>query len=313
MESNIEEKFKKHKMLNEIKEVNGYKVHKRLNLYVDLGYKCNGNCDFCITKTKERYKEKRKTNIQKQLESLKRIKGIYYSVEFVGGEPLLYSDNIRKMLDVIDCEKKVIVTNGIKSEWYKSIDILHKFDHIDISRHAIDDNENFKIFKSKNILSIEDFKNIDNKLKEKIRINITCFNGGIDSIKKVESFINTFNKIGIKEFMFANLTKLEYDSFHDDDLVLFTRKNRIEDIEFDSWQQELIKNGYNIIKEIVGYAHFVRILEKDNVVLVFKSNSEIDSAKTLINYYKKDNCLLELVLAPNGEVFADWNYSQKVD
>ena len=300
-------------MLSEIKEIKGYKVHERLNLYVDLGYKCNGNCDFCITKTKERYSEKRKTNLINQIKALKKFSGIYYSIEFVGGEPLLYSDSIRKMLNVVECKKKVIVTNGVKSEWYKSIDILEKFDHIDISRHALEDNENYKIFKSKNLLNIEDYKNMDIRLKEKIRLNITCFAGGMDSFEKVESFIDAFKSIGIKEFMFANLTNLKKDSFHDNGLVEFTKENRISDIKFDSWQQTLINNGYIIKKEIVGYAHFVRILEKDNVILVFKCNSEVNSAKTLTNYYQKNNYLLELVLAPNGDVFADWNYSQKVD
>ena len=158
MSNEIEKIFKKHKMLNEIKNIKGYNVHERLNLYIDLGFKCNGNCDFCITRTKERYSEKRKTNLKNQLESLKKISGIYHSVEFVGGEPLLYCDNIRSMLELIKCQKKVIVTNGIKTEWYSNIDLLEKFDHIDISRHSIDDFENQKIIKSNNLLGLDDFK-----------------------------------------------------------------------------------------------------------------------------------------------------------
>ena len=313
MTNEIEKQFKNHKMLNEIKTINGYKVHERLNLYVDLGYRCNGNCEFCITRTKERYSDKRKTNLESQLESLKKVSGIYHSVEFVGGEPLLYADNIRKMLDIINCKKKVIVTNGTKKEWYNNIDLLEKFDHIDVSRHALDDNENERIIKSKNLLTLEDFKNMDISLKNKIRINITCFNGGIDSVEKIEKFVDTFKSIGIKQFMFANLTNLKKDSFHDDDLVEYTQKNRITESDFESFQEVLLKKGYTLTKEIIGYAHIVKIIEKDGVVLVFKSNSEVNSAKTLIDYYKNDNCLLELVLAPNGEVYADWNYSQIVD
>lgn len=57
----------------------------------------------------------------------------------------------------------------------------------------------------------------------------------------------------------------------------------------------------------------MKILEKDGVTLVFKSNSEVNSAETLINYYQKDKYLLELVLAPNGEVYVDWSYSQKIE
>ncbi len=313
MSNEIEKKFKNHKMLNEIKSVKGYNVHKRLNLYIDLGYKCNGNCNFCITRTKERYSEKRKTNLEKQLKSLKRISGLYHSVEFVGGEPLLYSDNIRKMLDIIECKKKVIVTNGIRTEWYNSIDMLKKFDHIDISRHSVDDYENQKIIKSDNLLSLEDFKNMDSDLKEKIRINITCFKYGIDSVEKIEKFVNVFKSFGIKQFMFANLTNLKKDSFHDEYLVQFTNNNRLSDKEFDDFQQILINKGYNLIKEIIGYSHFVKILEKDGIVLVFKSNSEVNSAKTLINYYNENKYILELVLAPNGDIYIDWSYSQKLE
>lgn len=312
-EINIEKIFKRHTMLSEIKDINGYKVHKRLNLYVDLGFKCNGNCDFCITKNKERYSEKRKPNLKNQIEALKKFSGIYYSIEFVGGEPLLYSDSIRQMLNVINCKKKVIVTNGVRTHWYNSIDVLKKFDHIDISRHAVEDNENRKIFKSNNLLNIEDYKNMDIKLKEKVRLNVTCFMGKIDSVEKVELFIDVFKSVGINQFMFANLTKLKKDSFHDDELVEFTKKNRISDKKFDSWQRTLINNGYILKKEIIGYAHLVRILEKNGTILVFKSNSEVNSARTLLNYYQKSNYLLELVLAPNGDVFADWNYSQKID
>ena len=313
MSNEIEKIFKKHKMLNEIKNIKGYNVHERLNLYIDLGFKCNGNCDFCITRTKERYSEKRKTNLKNQLESLKKISGIYHSVEFVGGEPLLYCDNIRSMLELIKCQKKVIVTNGIKTEWYSNIDLLEKFDHIDISRHSIDDFENQKIIKSNNLLGLDDFKNMDNNIKEKIRINITCFKCGIDSVEKIERFIDVFKSLGIKQFMFANLTNLIKDSFHDDSLVEYTTNNRISDKEFDSWQQTLINKGYSLKKEIIGYAHFVKILEKDGVTLVFKSNSEVNSAQTLINYYRENKCLLELVLAPNGDLFADWSYSQKIE
>lgn len=79
------------------------------------------------------------------------------------------------MLEIIECKKKVIVTNGVKTEWYNNIDLLRNFDNIDIRRHSIDDYENQKNIKSDNLLSLEDFKNMDNDLKEKIRINITCF------------------------------------------------------------------------------------------------------------------------------------------
>ena len=313
MNNEIEEKFKNHKMLDEIKNIKGYNVHERLNLYIDMGYKCNGNCDFCITKTKERYSEKRKTYFDKQMESLKKISGIYYSAEFIGGEPLLYSNNIRKMLNVIDCKKKVIVTNGIRNEWFNNIDLLKKFDHIDISRHAIEDDENQRIIKSNNLLNINDFRTMEKELKEKVRINVTCFKHGIDSFDKVESFINNFKFLGIKQFMFANLTNLKKDDFHDNELVEFTNKHRISDKEFESWQEKLINNGYKFKKEIIGYAHMVIILEKDGIVVVFKSNSEVNSTKTLTDYYKNNDCLLELVLAPDGSVYADWSYSQKVE
>lgn len=172
-----------------------------------------------------------------------------YSIEFIGGEPLLYlNDGVKDLFEIFTANtKKIITTNGIKEPFLSSIDFLSQFDHINISRHRKDDIDNEKVFDSKGLLSKHDIHDLPEIIKERLRFNVTCHKSGMNNVDEMMDFIDTFSSKGIYQYMFANLNKLP-DGFYQDSFEEFTINNRLEDKVFNKFEKALFGLGYAKIK-----------------------------------------------------------------
>lgn len=299
------------RFFKEARILDGRLVHERLNLYVDMGKACTADCAFCIAKVRD--KSHRIKNFQSQLEGLKRAVKICHSVEILGGEPLLFAGEIRKMLPYIkSTEKCVFVTNATRHLYLKNLDILQEFDHIDISRHALDDAENKKVLRTQvDLLTKDDIGSLPPGMKSKIRFNITCFRGGIDDPDKMISYVKEFVDRGITQFMFANLTKLP-KGFYESEVEEFTDKYRLPNRTFNDAEKRFLDLGYRKTKSIDGLGYKVRIFEKDGTKIILKENDDSQNQKLLRDMYQKLGLIADLVLTPNGEAYTDWYYSNRL-
>lgn len=89
------------------------------NIIIYLGSKCNQNCQYCHRDNTDDLKLDKKF-----LSSLSDYKG---SITFRGGEPTLYMDTIKEIVEVAKNANFVITTNGILFEKYKNFFYTNNF------------------------------------------------------------------------------------------------------------------------------------------------------------------------------------------
>jgi MoaA/NifB/PqqE/SkfB family radical SAM enzyme len=133
--------------------------------------KCNADCKFCFVKKNKKVKDSNNyiTSLEKTLDLLPEA---FSQISITGGEPLI-SPSIREILGVVRDRKKmypnvVLTTNGTNL-LNLGDEITRAVDHVNISRHHYDEQENIKLFGG-------------------------CYDVG-DSY--VESAINTYSKFGV--------------------------------------------------------------------------------------------------------------------
>lgn len=119
---------------------------------------CSSACSFCTDPFNVKSSDDYIENMTKIIMSKDYLPTYFDQVSVTGGEPtqskdfekichLLLSDKLRPHRQF---NKRVLTTNGWKLSQH--IDIVGKtFDHVNISRHGIGDEDNFNIFKGKNI------------------------------------------------------------------------------------------------------------------------------------------------------------------
>lgn len=279
--------------------------------------KCNCNCDFCISKTRDYDKGKEFLEIDSdfitKLELLKK-RGINKFEITGGGEPFLNKD-ISKIINTI---KRVIPKSYVKI--YTNGNLLKycgEVDEIDISVTHYNDELNNYIMHPK--VSIP----LDVKLKffraqypeSKIRLSIPLLKCGINSSKELDNFIDK-TKMFVNEYVVRTLYpgcplyKENYVNFnYNNNSVVFERDNNLEEFNgiilwsdgklYDNWDLENQRSLFsyillkpdartyiNEIEELIyGYKFFVR----ERILLN-------DFFRQAINLYKdKDINYLKLV------------------
>ncbi|QRO00843.1 radical SAM protein [Archangium violaceum] len=294
------------RIARELVPINDWRVHKRLNLYIDIGPHCNADCGFCVAKTRDQ--KHRIRNLSRMLESSAAIREYCYSVEFVGGEPLVYINNgLKELFEVFRANrKKIITTNGLRQPFLASLDFLGEFEHVNISRHAVDDAHNEQIFRTGKLLTLADIGALPPSLKQKIRMNTTCHaDKGIHQWSSMWEFIQAFNDQGIHQFMFANLNKLPQGQYQEE-MEAFTTAHRLDDGFFDDVEHNLCRQGYHKVREMTGFGYVVRILQNGSTSVVLKENDDTAIRDVLDSVYQHNRMVLDLILTPSGKVYTDW-------
>lgn len=111
-------------------------VHKNKGIFLMLGSACNMKCKYCFQQTMPRIKKeispKVFTFIQDRINN--RPKESKYIIHFFGGEPLLYWDNIVKVVNYFNSSCKYIITTNGKNLTKDKIEFFNKNKiHVNIS------------------------------------------------------------------------------------------------------------------------------------------------------------------------------------
>lgn len=185
-----------------------------VNIYVKISDKCNASCDFCEFRN---ISENFKFNFKKFSEIVNTIKNnniIINKVSFTGGEPTLNIVDLKNCLNIlkkIDSQIFTVVnSNGFNLEYLLNEKNL---DNISLSRHHINDEDNYKIFKTASIPSSEYIK----KFHKNNKIHLTCnlIKGNIDNVRDIRDYLEFANSIGIFDVGFVGLMKInEYCRRH---------------------------------------------------------------------------------------------------
>ena len=170
---------------------------------------CNLDCSYCYEKKSDKNFKTKKLK--------KELIGILYNtssfskrcyIEFLGGEPLLVFNKIKKLFKVIDhfeyvTKKKITVvisTNGLLLDLEKILFFKSKCSEIFVSLDGHFES-NFDRFKEKKIFDLI-LKNIDNALKNNLKTNIHAVitHNNLDNL--IENFI-FLNSIGVNKIDFG--------------------------------------------------------------------------------------------------------------
>jgi molybdenum cofactor biosynthesis enzyme MoaA len=270
-----------------------------------MGSACNADCSFCIAKTRDT--SHRERNLPLMVDSAIRIAKYCHSVEFLGGEPLFYINRGLRELSAafLGVGKRILTTNGLRDVFLDNIPFLSEFDHVNVSRHGVSDSDNERVLHTHSVLRYDDYSSLPEAFKRKLRMNVTCHKGGISSATRVMEFVDAFESVGVRQFMFANLNKLP-DGFYASEVEMFTRSNRLDNSVFDDVEQHLRQRGFTKVRESVGFGYKVRVLVKGETSVVLKENDDTEIRRLLDSLYKRNRVVLDLILTPSGRVYTDW-------
>ncbi len=206
-----------------------------VNLFVRTNDACNANCSFCEFHKKET-KEFDIYKFYYILDYLKNKKVYVNKINFTGGEPTLYWDNLVRIVKMAKNKHPrsylTLNTNGFNLERIE--EIISILNSVSVSRHHYDMDKDKIIFKTNNFISNKKIANFPNKNKLHLRCNL--IKGYIDNEIEIKKYIEFFSDLGVIDFGFVSLMLLNdfckenFVDFKDLDIKFSVSKERTEEL-----------------------------------------------------------------------------------
>lgn len=281
------------------------------HIHLKINDACNGNCPFCIERGRNLVEEDKDLYLKRLDAIFQEFKkaGLIYSVSITGGEPLL-SNKILDILDIIDkYDFKMVTmnTNGSFLNKYALQLARHNIYGINISRHHYDEEKNNEIFGFKTVFTnaelieaIEKYRTVNKNTK--FRLQCILVNGYIDSLEKINAFVDCFKDV-IDDFSFRQQMTVN-DDFDQQTVGFFQNtyvplQPIINQIYQDSDNYEFI------YQRIVDYYCYEGWKNKNNGKEICFSSSNME---LLSNAEKTEdpNLIREFIYYYNGRLAGSW-------
>ncbi len=271
------------------------------NLYLELGRFCNASCFFC----RNQFLEKCDFDFQKIVNNLKYLLPYLNNLVIGGGEPTLlkkYLRYLRKNGFHLNQSRKVnaiVSTNG--SCGLDFLVELSNFYHINLSRHAVLDDDNNQVFKIET-LKTEDIKGLGLKHSD-LTLAATCFEGGLDTVDALENYIEFSDYVCANTVLFQTL-------HHDLDY----KDQKIEQIDnriFDEVIIKLEEQGYHVGKlPIYSTGDYKLIVVKSpNGEKTISFKKYIPEEELQNEWHRASKRTFDLSMSPNGDIYQNWHQS----
>lgn len=230
------------------------------------------------------------------------IKDYVNAVVIGGGEPTLRLDDVKSLRNYFENSKIDwhLFTNGTNPSIIDDDYIMDNF-KINLSRHAIDDKENMFIFNSNSsIMSSRDIERLNFRNGE-VTLNATCFNGGLDSVKKILEYIDFAKNVGCKKVLIQDLqksTSLGSRSVNYNDLCI--NPDVFEELI------EKLKCDYKTKYPIYATGGYVSQIfkNKEFSISIQKYINPFELDKKWISAIKRS---FDLSIDPSGNLYENWN------
>lgn len=270
-------------------------------VYLELSRTCNANCPFCRNDSFDNSDY----DIEKIKETLNKIKKYINAVVIGGGEPTLRLNDVKKIHQSIvgsDFDWHMF-SNGTNTLLMYDDYIMENF-KLNLSRHAVDDQENAKIFRvnPNNIMSSNDIEKLNIENGE-VTLNAVCFNGGLDSFEKIIDYIKYASDIGCKKVLIQDLQmELSLGVNGSKTNHLCINKEVLPKV-----REYLKMNGYREKYPIYatgGYVSYV-LKGKDGFSVTIQSyinKNELDQ-----QWPKAIKRAFDLSIDPSGNLYENWN------
>ncbi|MDR0384180.1 MAG: radical SAM protein [Christensenellaceae bacterium] len=280
------------------------------NLYYAINNKCTNNCEFCFNKGINV-----KQNITAAREKLKKIIPFIHTVTIGGGEPLMARKNIKLYDDkqytgnifdavMLDCMKYNnslnidVVTSAPRKyffdEYYRGI-IYHSHSII-ISRHAISDEENSRIFNAEKkmpLLTVKDIQNLvthPQYYDNNIRLSCTLGEHGVNSVQDMRDYIKEAKKqFGEIDIIFNDLRP--------------NTGNAANNLIKDFWNEPAFAKHY---VSNAGYKTSVLPQGEGSQKIILKHYFQ-NQKEFELEYQKANYRTHDLSLMPDGRLYQTWH------
>ena len=275
-------------------------------IYLELSRMCNARCPFCRNQTFD----KTDYDLNQILATLHSLKYLIKTVVIGGGEPTLRINDVYRLITETKDIEWHLFSNGTNKEILNEGFIVNNC-KINISRHAVDEDQNSRIFnvKRNTIMTLDDIAKLNEKTE--VTLNATCFKGGLDSYNKIMEYINISKKIGIKKVLIQNLQDnlslgqidFNYDALYLDDTLFDEIIARFNN-------NSLLHKRYPICSTS-GYMTYIYKDDDGFQVAIQKYISE----KELENYWLTAiKRVYDLSIDPSGDLYDNWGQrTGKVD
>lgn len=287
--------------------ISNSRITARTNLYLELGRSCNARCEFCRNESFG----KCEYDLEAVLVKLKLVEPYIDDLVIGGGEPTLLLKDLKKLVHCVNETglgrrlDKYVFSNGTASmdvyDWLR----VNGFS-LNISRHAVSDEENARILNCRNRLIGNKAKNASTEnLRRLVRFGATmcatCFSGGLDTKEKILEYIEFAKTLGTGRVLLSNL-HLDSSS---GDLVSFNNINIASNL-FKDTMAYLESQGFS--KSIPIYStggYSSTVLEHGNFKVVFK---EYISKKDIeLEWNMASKRTFDLSIDPTGRLFDNWH------
>jgi len=250
---------------------------------------CNANCKFCFNKdTNKKTSEPIQTWIKILHDILIKLPEHFYQISITGGEPLL-SPNLEALSYVFQLSglkdkytNILLTTNG--TGLIEKIDTVSSFvDHVNVSRHHYDEDENRKIFGGSYCVTDEYLReSIDEYGKRGIDVSVNCVINDKTTKAFILSFIDWSKTIG----------------FH---AIRFRKENG-------NLEQTPVEKEFSEYKNLWHGACPVcrTALQRIRGVDVFWKSSTLEPSETITD------SIFELVYESDAYIYLDWKREKKL-
>lgn len=268
------------------------------HLHLKCTDKCNGKCDFCVEQGCPINEDANDflDSTDRMLHEMNNA-GCLNSVSVTGGEPLLFS-KLDTLVDILKSYPIQFLTMNTNGTYLKEhLDLIDgTFDYVDISRHAIDDNDNEQIFKTK-VPSKEELQYIKNQL-QKTKMRIQCVMYKVKSIDDMNKFIKAFNFAD--DLSFRRLMKLSDE---------YGVNYKIGEDDYDKIL-DYAYNNFDFIQQTIQDYYVYEIWKAFGVDITYSySNMSMlrDKEKK-----ESEDVFREFIVHPDGLVSGSWKKDNKI-
>ncbi len=277
-------------------------ITMRTDLYLEFDRICNMCCEFC----RNEVLEKCPFAFEQIMKSLKLISNHLNNIVIGGGEPTIYLKELKKLSEIMRKLKTThrinmkIITNGsLDYEEYNLLQMWYNYSFL-FSRHAIDDEENRRIFgdKNKKILTTDELQQIEKKKKH--TLCCTCFKGGVDTVDKIVEYVRYAKYLKYSNILFQNL-HLEDECNKSINIPERIMMNAIEKLQGE---------GFLLKMPILSNSNYILyILKKEDITISFKIYKTRD---VILNaWYKSPKRCFDLSMDPSGNLHESWKEENK--
>jgi sulfatase maturation enzyme AslB (radical SAM superfamily) len=292
-------------------KLNKGKLKYRQNLYWAINNECSNNCDFCFNKGL-----KVTNDFDNSRQKLKKIKPFVHTITISGGEPLLARDWVKiyedkpfmanifetaVLYDGSHVPKTEIVTSAPRRFFLDEYERVIYDYNIIISRHAVSDRENERIFdrgRGLPLLSGKDLKNIIAEPGYRNNITLSCTLGehGVNSYEEMLNYIKDVKKyIGDVNIIFNDLRPAPNQKLSVNLLEQFKSRTK-ENADFIDMSKNFVSSS--------GYE--INVLQQNNLRQVVLKHY-FDNPKEFEDAYKHSTHRTnDLSLTADGRLYKTW-------